>query len=80
MDCHSSTHNQYALVAETLQRLAHAIVVVHILVVEERHLHDWHVQRVLLGIEGYSNVSVSTHPNTRNIKAIIPTTKPAHTP
>lgn len=55
MNCHSSTYDQYALVAETLKRLAHAIVASDILVVEEGDLDDRHVQRVLIGIEGCTN-------------------------
>lgn len=55
MNCHSSTYDQYAFVAETLERLAHAIVATDILVVEEGDLDDRHVQRVLIGIEGCTN-------------------------
>jgi hypothetical protein len=35
VDCHPSTYDQYAFVAQTLQRFAHAIVAAYILVVEQ---------------------------------------------
>ena len=52
---HRNDLRQYAFVAETLERLAHAIVATDILVVKEGDLDDRHVQRVLIGIEGCSN-------------------------
>ena len=51
VDSHSRADDQNAFVSQTFQCLTHAVMLVRVLVVEQRKLHDRYIQWVLLRIK-----------------------------
>lgn len=48
---HTGTDNENTVVAQTLQRLTDAVMLIRIFIAIERDLYDWHIQRILFRIE-----------------------------